>query len=98
MYPRINEHSQSNTCGSNLSTLDVYNTCGGYYMMSPNPTSTSLTITITTITVKVKKSEKSIEKINIYEQAGNLKKHQKFAKTKSVNVDVSNLKAGNICC
>lgn len=81
-------------CGSNLSTLDVYNTCGGYYMMSPNPASTSLTVTAKTITSKGEKSEKSIEEVNIYEQTGNLKKHQKFAKTKSVNIDVSSLKAG----
>ncbi len=83
-----------NSCGSNLSTLDVYNTCGGYYMMSPNPASTSLTVTAKTITSNGEKSEKSIEEVNIYEQTGNLKKHQKFAKTKSVNIDVSSLKAG----
>lgn len=63
-------------------------------MMSPNPASTNLTVTAKTITSKGEKSEKSIEEVNIYEQTGNLKKHQKFAKTKSVNIDVSSLKAG----
>jgi hypothetical protein len=59
-----------------------------------NPASTSLTVTAKTIIFKGEKSEKSIEEVNIYEQAGNLKKHQNFAKTKSVNVDVSSLKPG----
>ena len=83
-----------NACGSNLSTLFVDNTCRGYYMMSPNPASTSLTVSAKPKSPNGENSDKIIEEVNIYDQTGNLKTHQKFDKAKSVNVDVTGLKPG----
>lgn len=71
------------------------NDCGYYYyMMSPNPASTTVTISAKETTPKGEKSDKTITEVNIYEQQGNLKKHEKFSKVKTATVNISGLNNG----
>lgn len=81
-------------CSNGSASMYVYSNCGYYYSMSPNPASSTVTVSAKETTAAGDKSDKSINEINIYDQQGNLKNHQKFAKTKTTTLDVSGLKTG----
>lgn len=78
-----------------LSTLSVYSSCGGYYyMMSPNPATSTVTVSAKETTAKGEKIDKAITEVNIYDQQGNLKKHQKFGNIKNATLNIAELKTG----
>jgi len=84
-------------CGSILSILPVYSSCGEYYYyysMSPNPASSTVTISAKETTPKGEKIDKTITEINIYDQQASLKKHEKFSKVKTATVNISGLNNG----
>lgn len=83
-------------CGTNSQSVYVQANCGGYYYysMSPNPASSTVTIAAKETTPKGEKADKAITDINIYDQLGNLKKHEKFNKVKKATLNVSGLNKG----
>lgn len=62
------------------------------YTVSPNPASNDVTVAAAASTNT--KEEKVIAEINIYDQQGNLKKRQQFAKVKKATLNVSHLPYG----
>lgn len=65
--------------------------CGWYYSFSPNPATSDVTVAATTADGK---EEKVITEVNIYDQQGNLKKRQQFAKVKKATLNISHLPHG----
>lgn len=93
-------------CGYNNGYVTVYPSCGSFrnavthYSVSPNPASS-------TVTVSVKKDRLSknanpngpavsgnITEVTIYDQTGAVKKRQRFGKTSTAVLNVSNLTTG----
>lgn len=83
-----------NACGTSAqSFIVVYVPCEEYYRMSPNPASSEVTVTADQ-TKSVKGTNSTFDELKIYNQQGNLKKYQKFAKVKQTRVNVSDLSNG----
>jgi hypothetical protein len=93
-------------CGYNNGYVTVYPSCGSfriagnYYSISPNPASSNVTISVKRDMLSKNANPKDpvvtrgITEVNIYDQAGLLKKRQKFGKTSTANINVSNLNTG----
>ena len=82
-------------CSYWYSSLYVDTYSGNYfYSMSPNPASSTLTVSAKETVLTGQKSNKTITELNIYDQFGNLKKHQNFGKVKSATLNVSELIKG----
>lgn len=94
-----------NTCGTAGSPAMIntnVNGCSGYYYtVSPNPATSTVTATVSennainnSIDATKSSTPSTISEINIYDQTGNLKKHQLFNKLKRASLDISNLPTG----
>ncbi len=64
------------------------------YEESPNPATSEVTASVAEGTSAKQDNTAVITEVNIYDQQGNLKKHQKFSKVKRARVNVSDLRAG----
>jgi lysyl endopeptidase len=84
----------NNTCGTGGSYA-IANTflsgCTGSFVVSPNPATSSVNVAPATSPTP---EHTTFTEINIYDQVGNLKKHNVFGTTKSANVNVSDLVTG----
>lgn len=82
-------------CGHVIQVLSFYNTCSGYYYrLSPNPSKTEVTVSEVENSFGKTKQRRAITELNIYDGAGNLKKHQKFGKVSKASLNISGFKAG----
>ncbi len=80
-----------------LSTLYVSSSCGEsyyYYSMSPNPATSTVTVYSKETNTKEKTKHETITEVNIYDQQGNLKKHQKFGKVNKATINIADLRTG----
>jgi len=87
----------TNTCGTTTRQYVFTSVnCGQRYSVFPNPASSTATITAKESTAdKSNASEDvAITEINIYDQVGNMKKHQTYGKAKKATLNVSGLKSG----
>jgi lysyl endopeptidase len=84
----------NNTCGTGGSYA-IKNTflsgCTGSFVVSPNPATSSVNVAPATSSTS---GHTTFTEINIYDQVGNVKKHEVFGKTKSANINVSDLVTG----
>lgn len=78
-----------NTCGASSQThANAYVPCDNFFRISPNPATNSVTVSI--VADKATDSGKAdFEEARIYDLKGNLKKQQRFGKTKTGNIDIS---------
>lgn len=93
-------------CSNNNGYITVYPACGSsriattQYVVSPNPASSNVTVGVRKDLLAKKPNPndpgmtRGITEINIYDQTGLLKKRQKFGKTSTANVNVSDLPTG----
>lgn len=78
-----------------LIPIYVQSSCDGYYYsISPNPATSTVTVSSKQTTLKGGKVDKTITEINIYDQQGKLKKHEKFGKVKTGTLNISGLNKG----
>lgn len=86
----------ANACGSAASFPSTYSySCGGYYVVSPNPASSEVTVTAAeTMTATNKAGAAAITEVNIYDQQGFLKKKQRFGQVKRAVVSLNGLFTG----
>lgn len=70
------------------------NDCGYYYSISPNPATSTVTASSKETTTKGERINKTITEVNIYDQQGNLKKHQKFGKVNNATLNIADLRTG----
>lgn len=88
------------TCGTSSRTYQgVYvppcpSAAPSSFVVSPNPANNAVIVTANE-TSSGNSDVKDIQEIKIFDMQGNLKKLQKFNKTKSVTISVSDLKTGN---
>ncbi len=73
--------------------VQVYD-CGYYYSMSPNPATSTVTVSSKETNTKDNVKHETITEVNIYDQQGNLKKHQKFEKVNRATLNISDLRTG----
>ena len=84
-----------NSCGTSLqSHANAYVPCNNYFMIAPNPATNNVSIAVDE-TKSAKGTDATFEEVTIYDLQGNLKKNQKYNKTKTASIDVSDLINGN---
>jgi hypothetical protein len=86
-----------NSCGASPKRYQgVYVPCdGSLYTVSPNPATDEVTVSPADETTASGTSTAApITEINIYDQQGRLKKHQKYSKVKQGKISVSSLPTG----
>ena len=84
-----------NSCGTSLqSHANAYVPCNNYFMKAPNPATNNVSIAVDE-TKSAKGTDATFEEVTIYDLQGNLKKNQKYNKTKTASIDVSDSINGN---
>jgi hypothetical protein len=72
--------------------VGIYSCLASEYSVSPNPATSEVTVAVAQPSQK--DNSTAITKLNIYDQQGNLKKHQNFNKVKRARMNVADLPAG----
>jgi hypothetical protein len=73
--------------------INTGQSCGGYYVMSPNPAASDINVSTIEKTSEPQ-TDRSITAINIYNQQGMMRKQKKFGKVQSATMSIGDLVDG----